>query len=286
MPTGLNGESENIMLGFGNNYNSERSIKNLAKFLLACVYILWGLSAFVSLIILLVNIRLWWISLSIVAGTVAASISTVIFSHLIWGFGEIVGNSKKMTVGNETQNNNLDLSEHGNETIEIKNEESKIKEEPNHKNNTIVKVSLIALLTLITVSLIGYFAIYPAISCANGNYKVYINMYNVKEFEIPDGVTSIGNEAFYNCDSLTSVIIPDSVTSIGGYAFGDCDSLTSVVIGDGVTSIGYGAFWWCDKIEDVYYTGRREEWKAIIVDEFGNFYLKDATIHYNYVPEK
>ena len=55
MPTGLNGESENIMLGFGNNYNSERSIKNLAKFLLACVYILWGLSAFVSLIILLVN---------------------------------------------------------------------------------------------------------------------------------------------------------------------------------------------------------------------------------------
>ena len=67
-------------------------------------------------------------------------------------------------------------------------------------------------------------------------------------FTIPDAVTSIGNYAFYNCDSLTSIEIPDSVTSIGNSAFFDCSSLTSVVIGDSVTSIGEYAFAWCTSL--------------------------------------
>ena len=46
---------------------------------------------------------------------------------------------------------------------------------------------------------------------------------------IPDSVTSIGNSAFFECSSLTSIDIPSGVTSIGDRAFYHCTSLTSIV---------------------------------------------------------
>ena len=63
--------------------------------------------------------------------------------------------------------------------------------------------------------------------------------------EIPNSVTSIGQGAFVYCSSLTSVEIGNSVTSIGDYAFYWCSSLTSVEIGNSVTSIGDNAFGYC-----------------------------------------
>ena len=60
---------------------------------------------------------------------------------------------------------------------------------------------------------------------------------------IPDGVTSIGDDAFSDCSGLTSVTIPDSVTSIGFSAFSGCSSLKSVTIGSGLASVGVGSFY-------------------------------------------
>ncbi len=73
----------------------------------------------------------------------------------------------------------------------------------------------------------------------------YSSRSSIKTLNISDGVTSIGNYAFYNCSALTSVTIPNSVTSIGKSAFADCSSLTSVTIGNSVTSIGDYAFEGC-----------------------------------------
>ena len=98
-------------------------------------------------------------------------------------------------------------------------------------------------------------------------------------FKIPDSVTSIGNYAFYDCDSLTSVTIPDSATSIGSYAFSYCDSLTSVTIGNSVTSIGNYAFYDCENLTDVYYNGTEEEWNEITIGT-DNENLLNATIHF------
>ena len=106
----------------------------------------------------------------------------------------------------------------------------------------------------------------PCISCSDGYMGVkdvpdYLKMYGTMvtwhtdglpaNLVIPDGVTAIGQEAFRDCDNLTSVTIPASVTSIGYYAFWDCASLTSVTIGDGVTEIGEYAFELCNNLTSV-----------------------------------
>ena len=78
--------------------------------------------------------------------------------------------------------------------------------------------------------------------------KLYLNGKLVTDLVIPNGVTSIGSYAFYNCDGLTSITIPDSVTSIGGSAFSSCSSLTSITIPNSVTSIGSSAFKYCSSL--------------------------------------
>jgi hypothetical protein len=58
-------------------------------------------------------------------------------------------------------------------------------------------------------------------------------------------VTAIGDQAFYKCLLLNSVVIPNSVTSIGFQAFYRCESITSVTIPNSVTSISDEAFYNC-----------------------------------------
>ena len=72
-----------------------------------------------------------------------------------------------------------------------------------------------------------------------------------KNTTIPNGVTSISDNAFRACSGLTSVTIPNSVTSIGTSAFSGCSGLASVIIPLSVTSIGYGAFSGCSGLTSV-----------------------------------
>lgn len=123
------------------------------------------------------------------------------------------------------------------------------------------------------------------------------------DFEIPDGVSRIGDWAFSWCPDLISIEIPDSVVYIGDYAFHFCKSLTNVVIPNGVTRIGYqmfygcnslasitipgsvtfigdSAFEYCSKIANVYYGGSEDDWDSIKIGS-DNSNLTDATIHCN-----
>jgi hypothetical protein len=117
-------------------------------------------------------------------------------------------------------------------------------------------------------------------------------------------VTSIGDSAFFDCTSLTSVTIPNSVTSIGEGAFGRCNSLTAImvdtrnsfysdldgvlfnqslttlvqypggiagayIVPNSVTSIGQGAFYYCASLTHVTIPNS--------VSSIGNFAFPDCT---------
>ncbi len=83
---------------------------------------------------------------------------------------------------------------------------------------------------------------------------------------IPDSVTTIGKNAFRNCTRLTSVTIPDSVTTIGWCAFNFCYSLTSVTIPDSVTTIGESAFYYCYRLKEFKGKFAADNGRCLIMD--------------------
>lgn len=79
----------------------------------------------------------------------------------------------------------------------------------------------------------------------------YEHMYYINRVVIQKGITSIGKNAFWDCEYLTGVTIPEGVESIGDNAFSICKRLRRITIPDGVTHIGRDAFWNCVRLVDI-----------------------------------
>ena len=119
---------------------------------------------------------------------------------------------------------------------------------------------------------------------------------SVKALSIADGITSVGNNAFYDCSNLAEVTLPDGVSEIGNNAFRDCDKLEAidlpaelkiigsrafyysglkkVVIPASVTSIGADAFGWCSRLTSIEVDSLNANYSA---DENGVLFNKDKT---------
>ena len=83
-----------------------------------------------------------------------------------------------------------------------------------------------------------------------GKAPWYQSKKTIKKVVIENGVTSIGGNAFYECDGILSVTIPQSVRSVGKYAFCGCTALSGVTIPSEVTGIGEYAFGYYHHIEE------------------------------------
>ena len=89
-------------------------------------------------------------------------------------------------------------------------------------------------------SLSGKYSIRKGVKVIGNN--AFCNSKSLTSINIPNGVTTIGNRAFASCYHLISINIPNSVTTIGNSAFEECYSLTSINIPNRVETIGEGAF--------------------------------------------
>ena len=113
--------------------------------------------------------------------------------------------------------------------------------------------------TGLTAVYIDDLAAWCAISFSGNSYanplyyakNLYLDGELVTDLVIPEGVTSIGSRAFYNCTRLEVITIPESVVSIDYEAFKGCTGLTQVTIPESVVSIGSRAFYNCTGLTSI-----------------------------------
>lgn len=100
--------------------------------------------------------------------------------------------------------------------------------------------------------------------------NAFFNCKNMTSIDLGNGVTAIENSAFSYCNGLLSLTIPDSVTSIGNSAFLSNIAMTRLDFGSGVTSVGSGAFTNCQKLEGVYIKDLEKWCEIVFPDQHSN----------------
>ena len=105
---------------------------------------------------------------------------------------------------------------------------------------------------------------------------------SLSSVEISSSVTSIEFAAFQGCSSLSSIEIPSSVANIGAYAFSGCSSLSSIEIPSSVTSIGYSAFTYCSSLRSITVDSNNTKYTS----EDGVLFNKEKTIIVKYPAKK
>jgi hypothetical protein len=68
---------------------------------------------------------------------------------------------------------------------------------------------------------------------------------------LPETLTKIGYDCFYNCKSISGIVIPNNVITIGYQAFYGCSTLTSIQMPSNLKSLGTGVFMYCSKLKSI-----------------------------------
>lgn len=99
------------------------------------------------------------------------------------------------------------------------------------------------------------------LSTDSDNYPSGIEIFNssVGEIILPEGLTTIGENAFWGFEALAEITIPPKVTTIGKGAFGSCFEIEEIVIPASVESIGENAFSLCSKLKKITFEPRDKD---------------------------
>ncbi|MBQ3378878.1 MAG: leucine-rich repeat domain-containing protein [Clostridia bacterium] len=96
-----------------------------------------------------------------------------------------------------------------------------------------------------------------------GNYAFW-DCLNITSVKLPQSLTYIGKAAFIYCEKLTSLKVPPKVAGIGNAAFVHCSALQSIRIPEATIEIGETPFYGCENLSVIYYGGSSEQWDAVI----------------------
>ena len=116
-------------------------------------------------------------------------------------------------------------------------------------------------------------------------YWAFANCTNLKTISLPDGITVIEANAFYN-SGLTSIVLPNSVTEVQESAFSNCKQLASCDLGRGIKHIGKNCFWDCTALKSLKWSDCLEtigswcflSWGSASSSEPGKIPLQDTLV--------
>ena len=103
--------------------------------------------------------------------------------------------------------------------------------------------------------------------------NAFFSCKSLTSITLPDSIKSIGFGAFMSCESLSKITLPDSVKSIESYAFFGCSSLTEITLPNSVKSLGHDVFGNCFSLETITYNGTRDKWKKIKKDTLADKWI-------------
>ena len=103
--------------------------------------------------------------------------------------------------------------------------------------------------------------------------NAFFSCKSLTSITLPNSIKSIGMGSFTYCESLTSITIPDSVKVIANMAFYRCSSLTEITLPNSVKSLGYEVFENCISLEAITYNGTRDKWKKVKKDTLSDKWI-------------